>query len=208
MSNVRSVDRIISAKDYGGGAKNYIRKWQQRQKQRGISVFIRGLDEPPRGLPLPAVIWQGQWIVRTNCCNSASFVDPDEPIFVCGTCANRANDNRPRPVTFPPEAERKEIERLLLERPVNDVAGLTDMERAGLAQPVLFVEVIEPNPDTLVLPTNNPDYQTVKNYKPLVRSWEGESVDALRAEQAEPIRKWQRELMNPKASLGDEHGIQ
>ena len=102
-NNIASVNRIISAKDYGGGAKNYIRKWQKDKMREGIPVLIKDLDQPATGTPLQAVIWQGQWIVRTDCCNSASFVDPDEPIAICFSCANRANGNKPRPVIFPPE---------------------------------------------------------------------------------------------------------
>lgn len=198
MANVASVNRIISAKDYGGGAKAYIRNWQREKMKIGVPVLIRDIDKPATGKPLPAVIWQGQWIVRTDCCNSASFVDPDEPMFVCFSCANRANDNRPRPVQFPPEAERKEIERLLLERPVEDTAGLTDMERAGLARPLLYVEVEELENETGG-PAGFMDMQsmqprTVKRTFPLVRSWEGESLEALHAEQDVAIKNWRKKL--------------
>lgn len=196
MANVASVNRIISAKDYGGSAKAYIRNWQREKMKVGVPVLIRDIDKPATGKPLPAVIWQGQWIVRTDCCNSASFVDPDEPIFVCFTCANRANDNRPRPVQFPPEAERKEIERLLLERPVEDMAGLTDMERAGLARPLLYVEVeeFEMGTDGPVGFMDMPQPRVVKRTYPLVRSWEGESLERLRAEQDTVIKNWHKKL--------------
>lgn len=197
MENVTSVNRIISAKDYGGGGRAYIRNWQKEKMKHGISVLIRDLDKPGVGEPFHAIIWQGQWIVRTDCCNSASFVDPDEPIAVCFSCANRANNHRPRPVIFPPEAERLEIERLLLERPVDDVAGLTDMERAGLARPVVYVEVEEIDPidvqRALLLP-NAPDVpKRVRTY-PLVRSWEGEPVEQLRAEQDTVIKAWHKKI--------------
>lgn len=198
MANVASVNRIISARDYGGGAKAYIRNWQKEKMKAGMSVLIRDIDKPATGTPLPAVIWQGQWIVRTDCCNSASFVDPEEPIFICFSCANRANDNRPRPVLFPPEAERKEIERLILERPVEDMAGLTDMERAGLARPLLYVEVEEAeivfDEDPRMMALSQMQPRTVKRTYPLVRSWEGESVEALRAEQDVVIKNWHKKL--------------
>lgn len=194
MNNVTSLDRIISAKDYGGGARAYIRRWQKEKHRQGITVLIRDLDGPGVGEPLPAVIWQGQWIVRTDCCNSASFVDPDEPIFICFSCANRTNNNRPRPVLFPPEAERKQIEQLLLERPVNDVAGLTDMERAGLAQPLLYVEREEIETAELFNGMVAGPSRMVKRTYPLVRSWEGESVEQLRAEQEPTIHAWRKKL--------------
>lgn len=203
MSKVKPINRIISAKDYGGGAKAYIRKWQQSKMRQGIPVLIRDLDKPAKGPPLQAIIWQGQWIVRTDCCNSASFVDPDEPIAICFSCANRSNDNKPRPVIFPPEEDRKEIERLLLERPVNDVAGLTDMERAGLAQPLIYVEVDETIIDTppeliakYAVMENPPEIEKriIKHVYPLVRSWEGESIEQLRSEQEIHISNWRKML--------------
>lgn len=204
---VKPLDRIISAKDYGGSAKHYIRNWQREKLRQGVAVPLKGLDEPPTGEPFQAVIWQGQWIVRTECCNSASFVDPDEPIMYCFTCANRANGFRPRPVTFPPTAERLEIERLILERPVNDVAGLTDNERAGLAKPLVTIEVEDEVPDlpTGLLPEQMPDHvptRKVKHLLPLVRSWEGEPVEALRAQQEEPLRKWKKSLKEGSGNDG------
>lgn len=181
MSKITSLDRIITAKDYGGSARAYIRRQQiNLHRTRGISVTIKDLDGKPSGLPVKARIWQGQWIADCEC-NGACFVDPDEPIFFCFSCGNRANGQRPRPVEFPPEAERKEIERLLLERPVNDLAGLTDNERAGLAQPLLWMD-------------------TGTTMLPLSRSWEpGETPADLRAQQEEPIRKWREGL---------KHGVQ
>lgn len=215
MANVRPINRIISAQDYGGSATAYIRKWQRGKLLEGISVFLRDLEKrPATGVPFVAVIWQGQWIIRTECCNSASFVDPNDPIAYCFSCANRSNDNRPRPVIFPPEAERQEIERLLLERPVEDVAGLTDMERAGLARPVVFVERDEPEtgmPESaeemlhlLAQGKSAVPVKMIKRVYPLVRSWEGESVAQLRAEQQEPIRKFHEKL---KEKGGGPHGI-
>lgn len=196
--NVKPVDRIISAKDYGGSATAYIRNWQREKHRQGIAVPLKDLDKrPATGTPLQAIIWQGQWIVRTDCCNSASFVDPDDPIVFCFTCANRSNGFAPRPVIFPPTLERMEIERLLLERPVDDVAGLTDMERAGLARPLLYVEVDEPvvEPDAFMMARGEaPQVRMVKRTYPLVRSWEGEPLEKLHEEQDVVIRSWKRKL--------------
>jgi len=189
---IKSVDYIVTAKHYGNGsARGYIRKTQQKiHRERGVAVTIKNLDQAPAGAPVTARIWQGQWIADCEC-NSASFVDPDEPIFMCFGCGNRANGSRPRPVSFPPENERQEIERLLLERPVDDLAGLTDLERAGMAKPVLYVQV-QGGADPLSLP--------------LVRSWQpGETVEDLHKQQDEPIRKWKRELKEGKAK---NHGVQ
>lgn len=113
--NLKSLDYIVTAKHYGNGsARGYIRKMQNDIHRRGVPVTIKNLDGEPTGTPVVARIWQGQWIADCEC-NGACFVDPEEPIFFCFTCGNRANGQQPRPVIFPPEAERKEIERLLLE---------------------------------------------------------------------------------------------
>jgi hypothetical protein len=86
-------------------------------------------------------------------------------------------------VEFP--AEYKQIEELILSRPVNDVAGLTDMERAGMSRAVLFVEK--------TVPGENGEDVTVT--LPLSRSWEpGESVEDLIFQQREPISQWKREM--------------
>lgn len=185
MDNIKSVNYIITAKHYGNGSvRNYLREMQQRiHRERGISINIRDLDAEPMGTPVQARIWQGQWIADCEC-KSASFVDPDEPLFFCFGCGNRTNAGKPRPVTFPPDGERKEIEGLLLERPVDDLAGLTDKERAGMARPVLYVE------------------DESGQARPLVRSWEpGQSVADLHGEQEKVIKQWK------KNKIGERHGI-
>lgn len=193
MVNIRSVDYIITAKHYGGSARGYIKKQQQAiHRQRGIAITIKDLEKDPTGVPVSARIWQGQWIADCEC-NGASFVDPEEPVFFCFSCANRANGGKPRPVIFPPHEERLEIERLLLERPVDDLAGLTDLERAGMARPVIFVEVAISDQRSAVSPPAA-DARSETRVLPLVRSWApGETVEDLHRQQDEPIQKWKRE---------------
>lgn len=202
MNKFKSLDYIVTARHYGGSARGYIRKMQRDiHTGRGIAVPIRDLDGPPSGSPVVARIWQGQWIADCEC-RGACFVDPDEPIFFCFSCGNRANGQKPRPVIFPPEMERKEIERLLLERPVDDLAGLTDNERAGLAKPLLFkqVEHSEPSVDhasALLMTAKGMAVPQKKLHQtlPLTRSWEpGQTIADLKAEQEEPIRKWKESL--------------
>lgn len=178
MNKLKSLDFIVTAKHYGNGsAREYIRQQQIKiHRDRGVAVTIRDLDGEPIGVPVQARIWQGQWIADCEC-NGASFVDPDEPLFFCFGCGNRANDSKPRPVIFPPEEERKEIEQLILDRPVNDMAGLTDLERAGMAQPVVFVAL-----------------EDGRGPLPLVRSWEGESVEELKNHQDDAIRAWKKDI--------------
>ncbi len=208
MANIKSVDRIISAKDYGGSARAYIRR-QQRQLHsgRGIAVTIIGLDDEPSGEPVYARIWQGQWIADCEC-KGAAFVDPDEPVFFCFSCGNRAHGHRPRPVVFPPTLERLEIERLLIDRPVDDMAGLTDMERAGMAKPLLYVEVDIPdgpdlNMDTVMqaLAAGEEIQPRMKRMTlPLTRSWEpGETIEQLHRQQDAAIAKWKQDLIDGKA---------
>lgn len=207
MPTTKSVDYIVTAKHYGdGSARGYIRKSQRSFHKRGIPVTIKNLDEEPTGVPLYARIWNGQWIADCEC-NGASFVDPDEPVFFCFTCGNRANGQKPRPVIFPPEEERKEIEQLLLARPVDDLAGLTDLERAGMAKPLVFVQieeqVIELEPLDLKADLKEmPVLRTMKRLLPLTRSWEpGESVDDLRQQQEVPIRQWLDSLKEGKPDV-------
>jgi len=156
---MNSVDRIITAADYGGSAREYILKHRQNIfVKRGVSITIRDLDKEPIGISVNARIWQGQWIADCEC-NGASFVDPAEPIFFCFSCLNRQNDMKPRPVNFP--VNYKEIEHVLLLRPVDDRVGLTDLERVGMAKPLTYVQK-----DGMLLP--------------LPRSWEvGETVQDL-----------------------------
>lgn len=176
---MKSIDYIVTAKHYGGSARGYIRKMQDAKYKSGIAVQINGLNEEPTGVPVNARIWQGQWIADCEWCNGACFVDPDEPVFFCFGCGNRANGSRPRPVVFPEDV--KKIEELILSRPVNDVAGLTDMERAGMSKPILFVEKV----------MTGDDGKDVTVRLPLARSWEpGESVEDLCDQQEEPIKKW------------------
>jgi len=183
---MENINYIVTAKHYGGSARGYIRKMQNDiHKNRGIAVTIKKLDDAPNGNPVKALIWQGQWIAECEWCNGATFVDPDEPVFFCFGCGNRANGSQPRPVIFP--AEYRKIEELILSRPVNDMAGLTDLERAGMSRAILFVEKR----------TLDEKGTEVTVTLPLSRSWEpGESVEDLISQQEEPIRKWKKERSN------------
>ena len=103
-------------------------------------------------------------------------VDVDYPAFFCCNCFNRNNGGALRPVQFPPALERLEIERLLLERPVNDVAGITDSDRAASAQAILYKDM--------------PNGQTVG----VLREWlPGETVEELR-EQNKLVAQWKNEI--------------
>lgn len=176
--NIQSVDRIITAKDYDrahGSGKGSALAWifacrDRIKKERGIFVIIME-GGAPGGTPVQARIWQGQWIADCEC-GGASFVDPDEPIFFCFSCGNRRAGGNCRAVIFPDKDTRAEIERLLLDRPVDDMAGLTDLERVGLARPLIVIE----------------------GAGGLARNWQpGETADDLR-EQNKPVEAWRKKL--------------
>lgn len=139
---MESLTRIITARDYseregaGGSVRGRILKMREMyHKSKNIALTVSGIDAP-QGAPVRARIWQGQWIADCEC-GGAEFVEPTEPIFFCFSCGNRVNHNFVRSVDFP--IERVEIEAAILARPVDDIRGLTDLERAGLAKPLVIV---------------------------------------------------------------------
>lgn len=141
------MDHIITANDYSlaegadGTVKGRILKMVEDFRiRRNITITVKDLNSP-KGNMTTARIWQGQWIAECPTCKSASFVSPSEPIFFCFGCANRANDGSVMPVYFPKTKDRVAIEKLLLERPVDDNSGLTELERVGLSKPLVFVEL-------------------------------------------------------------------
>lgn len=137
MRKIKSLNYIITAKNYGGSVCEYLKRQAAGiLKSRGITVKM-DMDAEPVAHSVQARIWQGQWIADCEC-GGASFVDPAEPIFFCFGCGNRADDGRLRQVIFPENIQQ--IETLVLERPVDDLAGLTDNERAGLARPLIVHE--------------------------------------------------------------------
>lgn len=174
MTNLNSVNYIITAKHYckREGVRNVrerIQKLQRDlQKKRRTPLYfdVQGLA----ARPVAARIELGQWIADCEC-GGAEFVDPDEPIFACMSCGNRVDGGLMRPVIFPDPKTREEIERLVLGRPVDDLRGLDDCDRAWMAKAVIYIE--------------QPDGR----HLPLTRSWNpGESVDDLKKENA-PVER-------------------
>jgi hypothetical protein len=173
-----SVDYIITAKHYAqreGAASVFerIQKIARTLSQRGGTI-IQIASADPQGFAVLAEIEFGQWIARCEC-GGAEMVDPDEPIFFCFGCGNRTNRRYLRPVHFPEAAERAEIERLVLERPVDDARGLDDLDRAYQSKTLLYVDA-----GTAILP--------------LSRSWKpGESLDELKR-QNQPVYAWRKSM--------------
>lgn len=167
MDNVNFIVTMEHySKRYGadGSARGFIRTWQEMlHKKNRVAVTIRDIDGDPRGVPVQAYVHQGQWIAQCEC-GSCEFVNPNDPVFFCWGCVNRANNSYLRPVEFP--AFWQDVERILLERPVNDMRGASELERAGLAQPAVIVK------------TEAGEY-------PLVRSWKAdEPLEELEAQNA------------------------
>ena len=136
-------DYIVTAKHYAkqegaSNVKERILKLRDRiYREKGIALEVLDIDKPS-GTPVYARIEQGAWIADCEC-GGAQFVDADEPVYYCFGCGNRGNKFRVRPVIFP--EQRQAIEALILARPVNDLAGLTELEQAGLSKPLAFAEV-------------------------------------------------------------------
>lgn len=86
------------------------------------------------GEPIYAYVDFGRWIAACEC-GGHEYVDPDEQIFYCFSCGNRAVQGDARPVIFPDA--RDEIERLLLRRPIDDRAGINALDRALKAKPLI-----------------------------------------------------------------------
>lgn len=172
--NIKSVDYILNSRTIFGSHKAY---WQKQidaiQHARNI-VLPLNVDEPANGLSVNARVENGRWIADCEC-GGATFVDPEDPRFFCFSCGNRINNGHPRPAVLP--ANYKEIELTLLERPVNDIAGLTDEERASNSRPVLFVE----------------------GKGGLSRNWlPGETVKDLHDQHDKPIQAWRKKIKGGK----------
>lgn len=97
------------------------------------------VDCEPVGKPVHAEVNFGQWIAQCEC-GGAESVTPDEPIFYCCSCGNYANHGKPRKVIFPSKKEIKDIETVLLKRPVIVKGGTHMIERTVNARPAIIDE--------------------------------------------------------------------
>lgn len=123
---MKHVDYIITSKHLGGSNRAWVMKLKTDiEKKRGIKITMK--DTLAKS-PVFARIYRGHWIADCDVCNGAMFVDPSEPVFFCLECFNRKENGKLRPVIFP--EDRQNIEAAVLERPINDYAGVTDSERA------------------------------------------------------------------------------
>ena len=136
-------EKIITALDYAKreGAKTVKERialiCAKKLMQNVMDTPVKG---EPKGKPVKAEINFGQWIAKCPDCNGAEAVDPSEPILYCFSCGNFSQNGSPRPVEFPPEKERKAIEKEILKRPVKICGGTHYIERAILAIPMVLSE--------------------------------------------------------------------
>lgn len=174
---MNSVNRIITAQDYCkregvSSIRERIRKRLSALRKKNILLICN--YENVQGRVVYARIELGQWCA--NCeCGGVEFVDPNDPIFFCLSCGNRVDAGNLRPVLFPDPGMQAEIERLVLERPVDDLRGLDDADRAAFAKAVIYIETED------------------GSHLPLTRSWDPhESVEDLMRENA-PVQRWKQE---------------
>lgn len=99
--------------------------WQRVSLPRFINLhLVKGGLPPAPSIEenqgeVNAIINQGRWLVEcpTPDCGGALIVSEQTPFFFCPYCANESNGGKWCKVAFPPPAQKREIEALLLKRP-------------------------------------------------------------------------------------------
>ena len=94
-------------------------------------------DCEPVGKSVYAQVNNGQWLAICPICGGAESVMLEEPIFYCFSCGNFENHGKPREVIFPSTKDIKDIESILLERPVIIKKGAHEIERITNAEPAI-----------------------------------------------------------------------
>lgn len=140
---MNSKMRIINAQDYlfrerCSDLRARYKKICSEMMKRNVmeTPFV---DCEPVGKPVHAEVNFGQWIAQCEC-GGAESVHWDEPIFYCCSCGNYANHGKPRAVIFPSKKEIKDIETVLLKRPVIVKGGTHMIERTVNARPAIIDE--------------------------------------------------------------------
>lgn len=136
----REKGRLITARDVArrGGhstVTKFLLALMERSIERGY-FQTRWDGEHVGGAPAVAFVDFGRWLARCEC-GQHNYVDPHDAVMFCARCGN-GNSGLARPVMFP--ANRAEIEKLLLVRPViENPAAKNAVERALLAKPKIAV---------------------------------------------------------------------
>jgi hypothetical protein len=82
-------------------------------------VAVPALDAVATDLPpLPAILNADRWVVVCPHCGDASFVWPDQPLFLCAYCFNRPTGGLWRRVALPDAEDLEEIEAVTAYRPL------------------------------------------------------------------------------------------
>jgi len=141
MYPILPPNRLITARDlakrdeeFAGSLPQWICWLAERGRAQGrFQIMWDGVRVG--GVPIIAFIDFGRWAVRCEC-GQYNYADPGEPVMFCARCGN-GNSGVARPVIFPPEATQRQIEHVLLERPViPHPMAKNEIEAARLAKPV------------------------------------------------------------------------
>ncbi len=130
------MKRLITARDVArrdghATVKAFLMALMEKSIERGY-FKVRWDGDHVGGAPVIAFVDFGRWLARCEC-GQHNYVDPHDPVMFCAQCGN-GNSGLGRLVIFP--ANRDEIERLLLLRPViNHPAAKNVVEQALLARP-------------------------------------------------------------------------
>lgn len=131
---------LISAKDLAS-RENHKGTRERIENKRAFFKHIHPLAsfnnmKSSAVTPVNARVDFGRWLADCEC-GGAEYVDPEEPVFFCNSCGNSQFEGELRPVIFPSEKTRQEIEKLLMARPVDDSRGIDPIERAMFARPII-----------------------------------------------------------------------
>ena len=108
---IRTADQQHTVRAAGG-----YRRWVEKLVN---DRWATAVDWEMAGAPLKAWINYSNWAVNCDCCRESVVAEPGEP-FYCPNCENAANGYKARPVDWPDENDRAEIEHMLLLRPNPD----------------------------------------------------------------------------------------
>ena len=124
------MNRII------GGNDKALEEGYKDHKHRIDSMAFKMHVNPKQGTapPVYARIDHGRWLADCEC-GGCEYVEEGQP-FLCFSCGNSRDSSRFRPVIFPKPAEKKLIEKTLLEREVVLAPGLKLSQRIMHARPV------------------------------------------------------------------------
>ena len=114
-------DRLATSKDkaraflgrHGRNGRDFL---VSQLVAQGAPELIKELDKKPHGDAVVARVNHGRWIGDCPVCGGAEVVDPDDPVFMCLSCLNDANQRKVRPVDFPDENFRLRMGEVLVHR--------------------------------------------------------------------------------------------